>query len=232
MTALALAVATAATFLPALRAARRSTVASLKDTARIPRRRSAVIKLSAHLPASLLIGTRLAIRRPRRLILTLAGTAVTVSGLVAVLIMHAAEANPELIAPNDPLKARLSEVVVIISAVLVVFAAVNAIFIAWTTALETRHAASLARALGATTGQIIAGLSAAQILPALIAAALGIPCDTASTTPSHPTARPRPRRRYPGPPSSRSRRPSSLDCSQPSPPASAPVGPQRRHSTQ
>lgn len=120
-------------------------------------------------------GVEAAARRPRRLILTLAGTAVTVSGLVAVLIMHATEANPELVAPNDPLKARLSGVVVIISVVLVVFAAVNAIFIAWTTALETRHAASLARALGATTGQIIAGLSAAQILLALIGAALGIP---------------------------------------------------------
>jgi putative ABC transport system permease protein len=33
---------------------------------------------------------------------------------------------------------------------LVVLAAVNAVFIAWTTVLEARHPAALARALGAT----------------------------------------------------------------------------------
>jgi hypothetical protein len=59
--------------------------------------------------------------------------------------------------PSDPLKARLSEMVVLISVVLVVFAA-------RTTVLETRHAAALARALGATTGQIVAGLSATHVL--------------------------------------------------------------------
>ena len=54
--ALALAVAILATFVPAVRAARQSTVAALNDSARPPRRRPRVIRLSAKLPAPLLIG--------------------------------------------------------------------------------------------------------------------------------------------------------------------------------
>ena len=54
-------------------------------------------------------------------------------------------------------------------------AAVNAIFITWATALDARHSSALARALGATPQQVSAGLSAAQVLPALAGAILGIP---------------------------------------------------------
>ena len=49
--ALALGVAIAATFVPAIRAARQSTVAALEDSAHAPRRRAGVITLSAYLPA-------------------------------------------------------------------------------------------------------------------------------------------------------------------------------------
>ena len=62
-----------------------------------------------------------------------------------------------------------------ITITLVVLAAVNAIFVAWATALDTRRASALARALGATPRQVSAGLSAAQVLPALAGAILGIP---------------------------------------------------------
>lgn len=41
--------------------------------------------------------------------------------------------------------------------------------------LDARHTSALARALGATPPQVIAGLSAAQALPALVGALLGIP---------------------------------------------------------
>jgi len=58
---------------------------------------------------------------------------------------------------------------------LIVLAAVNAVFIAWTTALEARHPAALARALGATPEQITTGLSVAFLPPALLGALLGIP---------------------------------------------------------
>ena len=166
--AVALAVAIVATFVPAIRAARQSTVAALEDSARPPRRNAAVINLSAHLPATLLLGARLVIRRPRRLLLSVFSVAVTTSGLVAVLIIHARSATWSL----GP---QVIQATTIISVMLIVLAAVNAVFIAWTTALEARHPAALARALGATPEQITTGLSVAFLPPALLGALLGIP---------------------------------------------------------
>ena len=63
----------------------------------------------------------------------------------------------------------------LITITLAALAAVNAIFITWATALDARHSSALARALGATPQQVSAGLSAAQVLPALAGAILGIP---------------------------------------------------------
>jgi hypothetical protein len=59
--------------------------------------------------------------------------------------------------------------------VLVILAATNAIFITWATVLDARHASALARALGTTPGQLTTGLSAAQLLPAIPGAVIGIP---------------------------------------------------------
>jgi ABC-type lipoprotein release transport system permease subunit len=50
---------------------------------------------------------------------------------------------------------------------------VNAIFITWATVLDNRHSSALARALGATPGEVSAALAAAQVLPALAGAILG-----------------------------------------------------------
>jgi putative ABC transport system permease protein len=58
VTAVALAVAIAATFVPAVRAARTSTVLALADSARAPRRTAWLIAVSARLPVPLLIGLR------------------------------------------------------------------------------------------------------------------------------------------------------------------------------
>jgi ABC-type lipoprotein release transport system permease subunit len=69
----------------------------------------------------------------------------------------------------------LNQVLLLITITLVTLAAVNAIFITWATALDARRSSALARALGATPQQVSAGLSAAQVLPALAGAALGIP---------------------------------------------------------
>jgi putative ABC transport system permease protein len=52
---------------------------------------------------------------------------------------------------------------------------VNTITITWTTALEARPTMAIARTLGATPGQITAGLSTAQLLPTLPGAITGIP---------------------------------------------------------
>jgi putative ABC transport system permease protein len=166
--AFALTVAILATLVPAIRAARQSTVAALNDSARTPRRRGIAIRLTAHLPTPLLLGVRLAARRPRRLLLNALSIAVTTSGLVTVMTYHATSGK-WLADPG------MTQATTIISAMLVILAAVNATFIAWTTALDARHTAALARALGATPDQITTGLAAAQLIPAVIGALLGIP---------------------------------------------------------
>ena len=134
--ALALGVAILATFVPAVRAARQSTVAALNDSARKPaRRRRAAIRLSAHLPAPLLLGVRLVARRPRRLLLSVFSLAVTVSGIVALMTFHATSAQWS----RGP---AVTRAITIIAVMLLILTAVNAAFIAWTTVLDTRHPAA------------------------------------------------------------------------------------------
>jgi putative ABC transport system permease protein len=173
--AMAVGVAVAATFVSAIRAARVSTVSALDDAARTPRRRAWTITLSAHLPVPLLLGTRLAARRPRRLVLSALSVAITASGIVAVLVVHATGASQGLLAPNDPRELRLDQVTTVISVMLIILAVINAVFIAWAMALDARHSSALARALGATPRQVGAGLAMAQMFPALAGALLGIP---------------------------------------------------------
>ena len=63
----------------------------------------------------------------------------------------------------------------VLSVALLTLAAVNATFIAIATVLDARRASALARALGATPRQVSLGTSAAQLLPALPGAVLGVP---------------------------------------------------------
>jgi ABC-type lipoprotein release transport system permease subunit len=176
VTAVALGVAAIATFVPAVRAARTSTVHALADAARPPRRTPWLIAISARLPVPLLLGLRVAARRPRRLVLTAAGILVTVIGIVAVLAANTQIAqDAELVGGSDPSTERAHQVLLVITLSLAVLAAVNAIFVTWATALDARHSSALARALGATPQQVSTGLSAAQVLPALTGAVLGIP---------------------------------------------------------
>jgi hypothetical protein len=85
VTAVALGVAVAATFVPAVRAARTSTVHALTDAARPPRRAPSLIAVSARLPVPLLLGLRMTARRPRRVVLSVVSIAITVTGIVAAL---------------------------------------------------------------------------------------------------------------------------------------------------
>lgn len=163
---LALGVAVAATFGPAIRAARQSTVAALEDSARLPRRRAALTRFSARLPASLLLGARLTARRPRRLLLSAFSVAVTTTTLVIVLIWHATAGGFT--------GARVVQATTIISVALVILAAVNTVFIGWATALDARHPSALAQALGASASQVTAGLAAGQLIPAMAGALAGI----------------------------------------------------------
>ena len=96
--ALAVAVAGLAAWIPSVRAARTSTTAALADAARIPKRRPLLVGAASHLPVPLLLGLRLAARRPRRMILTLVSVTITMTTIVAVLAIHAHEGS----GPADP----------------------------------------------------------------------------------------------------------------------------------
>jgi ABC-type antimicrobial peptide transport system permease subunit len=69
----------------------------------------------------------------------------------------------------------VDQVLLVVTVMLGALAAVNAIFITRATVQDCRHAAAVTRAFGATPGQLAAGLSAAQVVPALAGAVLGVP---------------------------------------------------------
>ena len=120
VTAVALAVAVVATAIPAVRAARSSTIRSpdrLRAAASAASAR--LIVVSAGLPVPLLLGLRLAVRRPRRSLLTVCSIAVTVTTLVAVLTFQryaddSARAFGSFGAAN-PQNARNSQVLLVIT---------------------------------------------------------------------------------------------------------------------
>ena len=174
--ALALAVALFATFGPAVRAARISTVAALADAARQPRRRPWLVAVSRRLPVPLLLGLRLAIGRPRRVVLSAASITVTVAMIVGVLEIwersHVSKVPGGLI---NPVHAGVNQVLLVVTVVLAVLTAVNVIFVAWATVLDSRRPLAVARALGATQEQVSAGISASQLLAAVPGAVVGIP---------------------------------------------------------
>jgi putative ABC transport system permease protein len=169
----ALAVAILATFIPALQAARTSTINALADAARPPRRSELLNAMSAHLPIPLLLGVRLAARRPRRLALSTLSVTVTVAGIVAIVIEHARLGGASQLV--NPQNQRITQVMLVITAMLIVLAAINTILITWATVLDVRHASALVRALGATPRQVSAALSAAQFLSVLPGSLLGVP---------------------------------------------------------
>ena len=175
--AVALGIAAVATLVPAIRAARTSTVAALADAARPPHRSKRLINASARLPVPLLLGLRLAARRPRRTLLNVASIAVTASGIVTVLCVYAGYGQSLYASSGlaDPQTGKLNRVLLVFAVALVALAAVNAILITWATVLDTRHPSALIRALGATPEQVSTGLAMAQALPALAGALLGIP---------------------------------------------------------
>jgi putative ABC transport system permease protein len=175
--AVALVVALLATLVPAIRGARASTVRALDDAARIPKRRAVVTRLSRRMPPALLLGLRIAARRPRRAVLGMASVAVTVAGVVTVLMAHVQSDAHSAGAGGleNPVNSEIIHLTTVITVAMVVLAMVNALLITWATVLDARRSSALARALGATAGQVSAGLAVAQILPALAGAVIGTP---------------------------------------------------------
>jgi ABC-type lipoprotein release transport system permease subunit len=175
VTAVALGVAVVATAVPAVRAARSSTVNALADSPRPPRRIGWLIAISARLPVSLLLALRVAARRPRRAVLAVVSIAITVSGIYVLLVLNAFLTTQPLAGGYDAAQvAVLRHVLLVWTVILLSLAAVNAIVITWATVLDNRHSSALARALGTTPGEVSAALAAAQVLPALVGAILGV----------------------------------------------------------
>jgi putative ABC transport system permease protein len=176
--AVALAVALGATLVPAIRAARTSTIRALADAARAPRRRALLIRTSRRLPVPLLFGLRLVARRPRRALLSAASIAVTVTGIVAVLAFHATADEKKFGGSSglaNPVAIRDEQMLLVVTVMLLTLAVLTAVFTAWATVLDAQRASALARALGASPRQVSAGLATAQVLPALPGALLGVP---------------------------------------------------------
>lgn len=175
---MAVAVAVAATFVPAVRAARTSTVAALADAARPPRRGNWLIAVSRRLPVPLLLGVRVAARRPRRIVLTVLSVGITITGIVAIMIAHTRfdlDHSASMGGLANPRIERLSDVMLVLTVMLATMSAVNLVFLTLATVLDAKKASAVTRALGATPSQVTAGLSAAQVLPALAGVVLGIP---------------------------------------------------------
>jgi len=175
VTAVALAVAVLATAVPAVRGARSSTVSALADAARPPRRTGWLIAVSTRLPVPLLLAVRAAARRPRRVVLAVLSIAVTVSGIYVLLVLNAVLGTPTLTGRYSEAQLDvLRHVLLVWTVILLILAAVNAVVLTWATVLDNRHASALARALGATPQEVTVALAAAQVLPALIGAVLGV----------------------------------------------------------
>ncbi|MFC4530066.1 FtsX-like permease family protein [Sphaerisporangium dianthi] len=175
VTAVALGVAVVATVVPAVRAARSSTVDALADSPRPPCRIGWLIAISARLPVPLLLALRAAARRPRRVVLGVVSIAITVSGVFVLLVLNAfLTAQPLTGGYDDAQVEVLRQVLLVWTVILLALAAVNAIVITWATVLDNRHSSALARALGATPREVSVAMAAAQVLPALLGAVLGV----------------------------------------------------------
>ncbi|MFD9944685.1 FtsX-like permease family protein [Nonomuraea sp. NPDC059023] len=178
-TVLAVVVAVLSALRPTLRALRTATVAALAEAVHRPRHRPRLTALSALLPTPFLLGLRLIARRPGRVVLQACSTATTLIALTGLLSLsvqssrgyglNGSNALPNLRAENS------GHLMIAVSALLIAMAVVNIIAFTWTTAMEARPSLAVARTLGATPGQVSAGLSIAQLLPCLPGAAVGVP---------------------------------------------------------
>ncbi|MGH9118374.1 MAG: FtsX-like permease family protein [Acidimicrobiales bacterium] len=139
VTTVALGVAAVATVVPAVRAARTSTVHALADAARPPRRTGWLIAISARLPVPLLLALRVAGRRPRRVVVGAVSIAITVSGIYVALLLNAYLTTRQLAGGlDDPQMQLPSQVIRVVIVMVLSLAAVNAIFITWVTVHDNR----------------------------------------------------------------------------------------------
>lgn len=185
VTLVAVLVAAVGTFIPAVRAARISTVRALAASVRPPKRRPRLVAFSARLPVPILLALRIAGRRLRRTALNVISIAVTISGVLAVLAARARLSSQAFgggTGLQNPITDRLGELTLVVTVMLAIMAAINVVFVTWATVHDARQSSALARALGATPGQVTVGMVSAQVLSALAGAILGIPLGIALST--------------------------------------------------
>jgi ABC-type lipoprotein release transport system permease subunit len=175
VTAVAVGVAVAATAVPAVRAARSSTVRALADAARPPRRTGWLISVSARVPTPLLIALRVAARRPRRALLGAVSVAIAVSGIfVALVLDQFLTTQASAAGYRETQVDLLRRVLLVVMLILLALAAVNAVVLTWATVLDNRHSSALVRALGATSRDVSVAVATTQVLPALGGAVVGV----------------------------------------------------------
>jgi hypothetical protein len=95
----------------------------------------------------MLLGMRLAARRPRRAILGALSIAITVTTIVAVVTVHAHQESQTIAgfsAIDNPRTDRINHALLVVSIVLVVLAAISAPFITWSTAIDAGSTAEVA----------------------------------------------------------------------------------------
>ncbi|TDQ47208.1 ABC transporter permease [Actinorugispora endophytica] len=160
-------VAMAGTLGPALRAARTSTVHALAEPARLLTRRPWLTAVTAYLPTSLLIGVRLLARRPGHAVLTAVSVAATSVMVTALLSFRTALATVATAPALEAVDARTGQVLLGVTLVTVMLCALNTVFLGWSCAVRARRVLAVTRVLGATPGQVVAALCAAQLLPAV-----------------------------------------------------------------
>ena len=93
--------------------------------------------------------------------------AVTVTGIVAVLIVHAHEdvrfgASSPL---ADPRMERLNQVLMVFTVALVALAAVNALLITWAMVVDARRSSAVARASARRRGRSVPGCPGRRCCP-------------------------------------------------------------------
>jgi putative ABC transport system permease protein len=157
---------------PAIRVARTPTVAALAGRGgRELTHPAGLTGLAGALPVPLMLGLRLAARRLRRAVLTAAGVAAVAAVIAGLLCWHA---QPQLASLSWRTQYTYHAIVAITVA-LVALAGLDAIVIVWSTALDARRSLAVARAFGATPGQVTAGLVLAPLPAAAAGAAMGMP---------------------------------------------------------
>jgi putative ABC transport system permease protein len=127
------------------------------------------------------LALRVVTRRTRRAVLNAGGLMVSVAMIVAALtVQHDLQVNGSGYTKVSPITGnqtanQADHILIGLSGVLVVLALITATFTAYATVVDARRSSALARALGATPRDITIAFLAAQLLPTLGAACIGIP---------------------------------------------------------